>query len=110
MQMPESMKTLGFALPGKKPAYKVLCDAMPFWLKNYIKDDVVDNLKGVGIVREHNRVDPANSPTCVKQAFQARSGYSCYAKMHIALWHNLTTGKDKKTALCPGMEEYSEMK
>ena len=105
------IKTLGSALgPGKKPAYKVLCDAMPFWLKSYIKDDVVDNLKGVGIVREHNRVDPANSPTCVKKAFQARSGYSCYAKMHIALWHNLTTGKDKKTALCPGMEEYSEMK
>ena len=103
--------TLGSALgDAKTPAYQALCDAIPFWLKTYVKDDVVDNLKGVHIVKEHNRVDWENSPKCVERAFNASSGYSCYAKMHIALWHNLTTGQDKKTPLCPGMEEYSELK
>ena len=105
------IKTLGSALgDAKKPAYQALCDAIPFWLKTYVKDDVIDKLKGVHIVKEHNRVDWENSPKCVERAFQASSEYSCYAKMHIALWRNLTSGQDKKTPLCPDMEEYSEMK
>ena len=105
------IKTLGSALgDAKKPAYQALCDAIPFFLKTYVKDDVIDNLKVVHIVKEHNRVDWENSPKCVERAFKASTGYSCYAKMHIALWRNLTTGQDKKTPLCPGMEEYSELK
>jgi len=105
------IKTLGSALgDGKKPAYQALCDAIPFWLRTYITDDVVDNLKGVHIVKEHNRVDWENSPKCIERAYKQRSSFSCYAKMHISLWHNLTTGQDKKTPLCPDMEEYSEMK
>jgi hypothetical protein len=105
------IKTLGSALgDAKKPAYQALCDAIPFWLKTYVKDDVIDKLEGVHIVKEHNRVDWENSPKCVERAFKASSGYSCYAKMHIALWRNLTSGQDKKTPLCPDMEEYSELK
>jgi HEAT repeat protein len=105
------IKTLGSALgDAKKPAYQALCDAIPFWLKTYVKDDVIDKLKGVHIVKEHNRVDWENSPKCVERAFKASSGYSCYAKMHIALWRNLTSGQAKKTPLCPDMEEYSELK
>jgi len=105
------IKTLGSAMgDAKKPAYQALCDAIPFFLKTYVKDDVIDKLKGVHIVKEHNRVDWENSPKCVERAYKASTGYSCYAKMHIALWRNLTTGQDKKTPLCPGMEEYSELK
>lgn len=104
------IKTLGSAMgEAKKPAYQALCDAIPFFLKTYITDDVIDNLKGVHIVKEHNRVDWENSPKCVERAYKASTGYSCYAKMHIALWRNLTTGQDKTTPLCPGMEEYSEL-
>ena len=93
---------------GEVAANKVLCDAIPFWLRTYIKDDVVSNLKGVHIVKAQNDVDFKNSLKCFEKAYRSSSGYSCYAKMHIALWYNLVSGKDKKTPLCPGMDEYSE--
>ena len=92
----------------REPGHKILCDAIPFWLRNYVKDDVVNNLKGVGIVKAQNDADFKNSLKCFENAYRRSSGYSCYAKMHIGLWYFQVAGKDGKIPLCPGMEEYSE--
>lgn len=89
--------------------FAVLCDAIPFWLRTYVKDDVVTNLEGVGIVKAQNDVDHENSRRCFEKAYNRSSGYSCYAKMHISLWYGLVLGKDEMPIpLCPGFTEYGE--
>ncbi len=93
----------------REPAFAVLCDSIPFWLRSYITDDVVTNIKGAAIVKAQNDIDHENSARCFHTAYKRSSGYSCYAKMHIALWHAQMIGKeDMPIPLCPGMEEYSE--
>ncbi|MBM75096.1 MAG: hypothetical protein CMK59_06830 [Proteobacteria bacterium] len=93
----------------REPAFSILCDAIPFWLRSYVTDDVVTNIKGAAIVKAQNDVDHENSGRCFAQAYKRSSGYSCYAKMHIALWHAQMIGKeDMPIPLCPDMEEYSE--
>jgi HEAT repeat protein len=92
----------------RESGHKILCDAIPFWLRTYIKDDVVGNLKGVGIVKAQNDADWENSLKCFENAYRRSSGYSCYAKMHIGLWYFQVAGRDGKIPLCPGIEEYSE--
>ena len=89
--------------------FAILCDAIPFWLRTYVKDDVVTNLKGVGIVKAQNDIDHENSRRCFEKAYNRSSGYSCYAKMHISLWYGLVLGKDEMPIpLCPNFTEYSE--
>ena len=89
-------------------AHKILCNSIPFWLKNYVKDDEISNLKGVDIVWSQNEVDHPNSLKCIERAFRGSSGYSCYAKMHIALWYKMVSEEDIKVPLCPDYETYSE--
>lgn len=89
--------------------FAVLCDAIPFWLRTYVKDDIVANLEGVAIVKAQNDVDHENSRRCFEKAYNRSGGYSCYAKMHISLWYGLVLGKEKMPIpLCPGFTEYSE--
>ena len=92
----------------KAGAFSILCDSIPFWLRNYVKDDVISKLKGVNIVKAQNNVDHKNSAKCFKRAYQKSSGYSCYAKMHIGLWFYEVSGNDGEIDLCPGLEEYKE--
>jgi HEAT repeat protein len=90
----------------EEPAYQVLCDAIPFWLRNYVKDKRPEDLPGTEIVQAQNDVDFEKSPECFRNAYQRSAGYSCYAKEHIATWYGHVTGNDKLNV--PECPEYDE--
>ena len=81
----------------------VLCDAIPFWMRTYVKDDIPDKIPGTMIVKTQNDRDWERSYECFKQAYQRSSGYSCFAKMHVGLWFREVGGKNYVPS-CPGYE------
>gem|GEM_PF-902521 len=74
-------------------ARAVLCDAIPFFLRSYVIDDVPDKIPGTNIVKAQNDVDWDNSYDCFQKAYKSNRGYSCYAKQHIGLWFREVGGK-----------------
>ena len=93
----------------KPEAFKVLCDAIPFWLRNYVKDKRPEDLPGTQIVQAQNDMDYENSLECFKNAYQRSAGYSCYAKEHIATWYGHVSGNDKlNVPECPDYEDDAE--
>jgi len=81
----------------------VLCDAIPFWMRTYVKDDIPDKIPGTMIVKTQNDRDWERSYECFKKAYQRSSGYSCFAKMHVGLWFREVGGKNYVPS-CPGYE------
>lgn len=83
-------------------AAKVLCDAIPFWMKNYVKEEIPEKLPGTMIVKAQNDRDWERSYGCVQKAV-GQGGYSCFAKMHLALWMRELGGSTYVPG-CPGYE------
>jgi hypothetical protein len=81
----------------------VLCDAIPFWMRTYVKDDIPDKIPGTMIVKTQNDRDWERSYGCFQRAYQRSSGYSCFAKMHVGLWFREVGGKNYVPS-CPGYE------
>ncbi len=77
----------------RQEAADILCDAIPFWLRHYAKEDLPENLPGTNIVVAQNDRDWKNSYECFAKAYAKRSGYSCYGKQHIAYWFKEVGGK-----------------
>jgi hypothetical protein len=69
-------------------AAAILCDAIPFWLRSYVVEDVPDKLPGTDIIKAQNDRDWQRSYECVQRAYQSRGGYSCYGKMYVGYWFN----------------------
>ena len=84
-------------------AAKVLCDAIPFWMRSYVKEDIPDKTPGTMIVKAQNDRDWDRSFECLQQAYRRSSGYSCFAKMHVALWFR-EVGGTSYVPKCPGYE------
>jgi len=81
----------------------VLCDAIPFWMRTYVKDDIPDKIPGTMIVKTQNDRDWKRSYECFQRAYSRSSGYSCFAKMHVGLWFREVGGKNYVPS-CPGYE------
>lgn len=64
---------------------KILCDAIPFWLKTYLVKGLPDQIAGTDIIRAQNDRDWESSFACVQKALRG-SGYSCYAKQYVGTW------------------------
>ncbi len=64
---------------------KILCDAIPFWLKTYLGKGLPDQVPGTDIIRAQNDRDWEQSFACLQKA-QKGSGYSCYAKQYLGTW------------------------
>lgn len=84
-------------------AAKLLCDAIPFWMRSYVKDDIPDKIPGTMIVKAQNDRDWERSYDCFQRAYRQSSGYSCFAKMHVGLWFREVGGKPYVPS-CPGYE------
>jgi hypothetical protein len=84
-------------------AAKLLCDAIPFWMRTYVKDDIPDKIPGTMIVKAQNDRDWEQSYECFKRAYRQSSGYSCFARMHVGLWFREVGGKPYVPS-CPGYE------
>jgi len=81
----------------------ILCDAIPFWMRSYVKDEIPDKLPGTEIVKAQNDRDHKRSYKCLERAYKKSSGYSCYARMHVGLWFRTFGGKTR-VPKCPGYE------
>ena len=73
-------------------AADVLCDAIPFWMKSYVIDDLPDKIPGTDIAKAQNDRDFDNSYTCMEKAYRSSGGYSCYARMYTAWWFEQVGG------------------
>ena len=79
---------------------QILCDAIPFWLKSYVVEDLPEKIPGTDIIKVQNDRDWERSYECVQKAYRARGGYSCYAKMYVGYWFNELGGTGSVPA-CP---------
>jgi hypothetical protein len=88
-------------------AADVLCDAIPFWMRTYVKTDIPDKIPGTMIVKTQNDRDWERSYECFEKAYRKSSGYSCFAKMHVGLWFREVGGKPYVPS-CPGYENQED--
>jgi len=88
--------------PSDKAA-QVLCDAIPFWSKSYLKEGMPDKVPGTDIIRAQNTRDFERSYDCVQKAVRSSSGYSCYAKAYTGHWFR-ELGGSTHVPRCPGYE------
>ena len=69
-----------------KGAADILCDAIPFFLENYVVDDIPQEIPGTLITFAQNDRDWRRSLECAQKAYGQRHRYDCYGKQHIANW------------------------
>lgn len=84
-------------------AAKVLCDAIPFWAKSYLKTGMPDKVPGTDIIRAQNTRDFERSYECVQKAVRSSSGYSCFARAYTGHWLR-ELGGTASVPRCPGYE------
>lgn len=72
-------------------AAKVLCDAIPFWLRSYMVKGLPDQVPGTDVIRAQNDRDFERSYACVGHAVGG-SGYSCYARQYVGTWFRELSG------------------
>jgi hypothetical protein len=82
-------------------AADVLCEAIPFWVKTYLKEDLPDRIPGTDIITAQNDRDWERSYECVTRAARA-GGVSCYGRMYVGYWVNRLGG----TARIPACPKY----
>jgi len=82
----------------------VLCDAIPFWMRSYVIDDLPDQLPGTDIAKAQNDRDWQRSYECMQKAYRSSSGYSCYARMYTAWWFREVGG----TSYIPKCPKYPD--
>jgi hypothetical protein len=89
--------------PNDKAAL-ILCDAIPFWMRSYVKEDIPDKLPGTMIVKAQNDRDWKRSYDCLQKAWRKSSGYSCFARLHVGVWFRTVGAKSVRVPSCPGYE------
>jgi hypothetical protein len=82
---------------------KILCDAIPFWMRTYVKEDIPDKIPGTDIITAQNDRDFEKSYACLQKAYASSGGYSCYAKMYVGWWFRQVGGSGY-VPKCPGYE------
>ncbi len=90
------------ASPSQEAA-DVLCDAIPFFLQNYVKEALPDKIPGTDNAANQNDRDWERSYDCFGKAYARRGAYSCPAKMYIGHWYR-EVGGTATIPKCPGIE------
>ncbi|MEC8422935.1 MAG: HEAT repeat domain-containing protein, partial [Myxococcota bacterium] len=86
----------------KKAAKKVLCDAIPFWVRSYMKEELPPKVAGADIIKAQNDRDWDNSYDCIGKAYRA-GGYSCFGRLYVGHWFR-EVGGSAYLPNCPGYE------
>ncbi len=95
--------------PAEKPAYIVLCDAIPFWLRNYVTDKLPEEDPETDIVKMQNDMDYKNSEKCFAKAYSQRKGLTCHATKYISWFYKqVSAQEDLYVPACPGDPEYGQ--
>ena len=95
--------------PAEKPAFTVLCDAIPFWLRNYVTDKLPEEDPETDIVKMQNDMDYKNSEKCFAKAYGQRKGLTCHATKYISWFYKqVSAQEDLHVPACPGDPEYGQ--
>ena len=95
--------------PAEKPAFTVLCDAIPFWLRNYVTDKLPEEDPETDIVKMQNDMDYKNSEKCFAKAYAQRKGLTCHATKYISWFYaQVSAQEDLHVPACPGDPEYGK--
>lgn len=86
-----------------KDAAAVLCDAIPFWARTYLKEGMPDRVAGSDIITAQNNRDFERSYECVQKAIRSARGYSCFARAYTGHWMR-KLGGTASVPRCPGYE------
>ena len=102
------VRSLRLAKGDAEPAANaVLCDALSFWLSNYVEDKLPEEDPSTDIVKTQNDIDHENSERCFAKAVASSAGYSCHAKKYISWYYKQVSGKeDYYVPACPGDPEF----
>ena len=85
------------------PAYTVLCDAIPFWLRSYVTDKLPEEDPATDIVKIQNDEDYPRSKECFAKAYENRKGYTCHAEKYISWFYKQVSGLENLyVPKCPG--------
>ena len=85
-------------------AAKVLCDAIPFFVRSYLKEGMPDKVPGTDIIAAQNDRDFERSYECVARASGASGGYSCFGKKYVNGWFR-ELGGSTSVPKCPGYDD-----
>ena len=88
----------------KQEAADVLCDAIPFFMRSYVKEALPTSIPGTDIVKYQNDRDWERSYACLQKAYNARGGYACPAQMYVGHWFR-EVGGTSYVPKCPGIEQ-----
>jgi len=70
----------------RQDAADVLCEAIPFWIQNYIDDEMPGSSTGNDIIEAQNNRYHPDTTKCVRKALGRRGRYTCIGKQYVALW------------------------
>ena len=70
----------------------VLCDAIPFYMRTYIKDRPPAQVPGTDIAAAQNDRDFENSYACFQSALRKSGGWSCRGRQYVASWYKEVGG------------------
>ncbi len=87
----------------RQEAADVLCDAIPFFMRSYVKEALPEKIPGTDIAKVQNDRDWERSYACFQKAVAQSGGYSCPAKMYTAFWFR-EVGGNAFIPKCPGIE------
>ena len=88
----------------KQEAADVLCDAIPFFMRSYVKEAMPTRIPGADIAKYQNDRDWERSYECLQKAYAKRGGYACPAQMYIGHWFR-EVGGNSYVPKCPGIEQ-----
>jgi hypothetical protein len=88
----------------KQEAADVLCDAIPFFMRSYVKEALPTRIPGTDIIKVQNDRDWERSYACLQKAYNARGGYACPAQMYVGHWFR-EVGGTAYVPKCPGIEQ-----
>ncbi len=91
-----------------KNAPKILCDAIPFYMKTYITDSSPEKVPGTDIATAQNDRDWENSYDCFAKALKNTGGWSCKGKQYVSAWYREVGGKPY-VPRCKGDEGFGEV-
>lgn len=86
----------------KKDAKKILCDAIPFWVRSYMQEELPPKIPNADIIKAQNDRDWDKSYECIGKAMRA-GGYSCFGKLYVGHWYR-EVGGTAYLPNCPGYE------
>jgi hypothetical protein len=78
----------------ERPGFTAMCDAIPFWLKNYVTNQLPEEDPGTDIVKMQNDYDHQESEACFHKAYAQRKSYSCHAHKYIAWFYKQMIGNE----------------